>query len=343
MRPKVLLGISGGIDSFVSTLLLHDAGYEVTGVCFDFWESNDLHIVGQLYEQLGLTLIRRQEKDLFQRMVVDAFVRDYAQGRTPSPCCVCNSQVKWILLDRVAKELGIPHIATGHYVRIAQHEGHHYIHRGCDERKDQSYFLWSMPHQILSHSLTPLGTMTKDQVRQIAHERGYDQIVSRRESMGVCFLRGQDYRHFVTAHGQVTNTPGTIYAADGTRMGTHDGLFNYTIGQKRGIPTIEGQAMYVSAMNVADNSISVGTKASLERMELTIEQLNIINPHDLEASHLTVRVRGLGLNPEGAVKIKPLDSKTLHISLTDPAWAIAPGQPVAIYAGDRLVGGGVAI
>ncbi len=343
MAQKVLLGISGGIDSFVSTLLLQEQGYEVVGICFEFWNKGDLSAVQELYDSLGITLLQRNEKENFKKLVIEPFIQDYTQARTPSPCCICNSRVKWQLLDQVAQELDIPFIATGHYVNIVHEQDTYYIQQGKDPIKDQSYFLWNMPQHILSRSITPLGNYTKTQVRNIALERGYKTILARRESMSICFLEGQDYRNFITQHSHIHNTLGPIYTTDGTHIGQHDGLLNYTIGQKRGIPTPHATPLYVASMCVETNSIVVDTKENLHTLELTIGQINIPNPQDILAHDITVKVRGLGLNPTGYAVVKEIDHNTLHIRLSTPAWAIAPGQPVALYRNNRVIGGGIAV
>ncbi len=341
MSKKVLVGISGGIDSFVTVVMLQEQGYDVTGVCFDFWKANDLTIVQKMCNALHVPLIRRSERDIFKQLVVDSFIEDYINARTPSPCCVCNSYVKWVLLSKLSDELGIANIATGHYVNIKCENGHYYIYRGVDEVKDQSYFLWAINQEILAKSITPLGNFTKQQVRQFAFKKGYREILERKESMSVCFLRGRDYRDFIAEYAGVKNSPGNIYLEDGTLIGEHDGLLNYTVGQKRGIPSVNGVPQYVSSMNAAQNSLLVATKERLNSLQFKLTKLNIVNQDDLKLPHLSVCVRGLGLNPKGYAKVKMLDNDELDVQLENPAWAMAQGQPVVIYARDRIIGGGV--
>ena len=337
---RVLVGVSGGIDSFMTIVLLQEQGYEVIGICFDFWDENDLTIVEAMCQKLGITLIRRREDKIFKELIVDSFVNDYINARTPSPCCLCNSFVKWHLLNKVAKELNIEYIATGHYVKIKKHNKLYYIYRGEDPIKDQSYFLWDISQEILAKSITPLGDYKKSEVKEMASKRGYQDILSRRESMSICFLKGRDYREFVTEQSGVSNTTGFIYTRDGKLLGEHQGLLNYTIGQKRGIPTYNNTPMYVASMNIEDNTIIVDIKPNLHSLKFRLENYNIICKDDILADDISVMVRGLGLNPNGFAKITFLDDKNIEINLSEPAWALAPGQAVALYRKDRLIGGG---
>lgn len=343
MNKKVLVGISGGIDSFVSAVLLQEQGFEVVGVCFEFWEENDLTEVQTFCKSLGIEILQRQVQSLFKEYVVDTFVDDYMNARTPSPCCVCNGYVKWMLLSQLADELGIEHIATGHYVKIVQHNAHYYIRQGKDPVKDQSYFLWEISQKILAKSLTPLGDFTKQQVRAIAQERGFQSILLRKESMGVCFLKNIDYRDFISEYSGAKNIPGAIYTPLGELVGEHLGLLNYTIGQKRNIPLVAGKSMYVSAMNVEENSLTVDAKENLQSKKILLHKLNIVNMQDLESNNIWVRVRGLGLNPAGFAQVEILENDRLLIHLSEPAWAIAAGQPVVLYQDNRVIGGGVAM
>ena len=343
MNKKVLVGISGGIDSFVSAVLLQEQGFEVVGVCFEFWEENDLTEVQAFCEELGIAILQRKEQVVFKQHVVDAFVDDYLNARTPSPCCVCNGYVKWLLLNQLAEELNIPYIATGHYVKIVKHNEHYYIRQGKDPVKDQSYFLWEISQEILAKSLTPLGDFTKQEVRTIAQSKGFHTMLTRKESMGVCFLKNTDYRTFISEYSGIENTPGAIYSTNGTLIGEHQGLLNYTIGQKRNIPLVAGKPMYVASMNAETNSLTVDAKENVQTQKIVLDKLNIVNVEDLSANDIWVKVRGLGLNPAGFAKVQLLENNRLSIYLSEPAWAIAAGQPVVLYQANRVIGGGYVV
>ncbi|MDE7374129.1 MAG: tRNA 2-thiouridine(34) synthase MnmA, partial [Odoribacter sp.] len=250
---KVVVGMSGGIDSFVTALMLREKGYDVVGVSLELWEKNDLTAVEKICRALEIPLLCRHEREGFRQVVVEAFVRDYLSGYTPSPCCVCNRFVKWDALERVAAECGASRIATGHYVRIRQERGKYYICQGVDARKDQSYFLYGVSQKILSKALTPLGDYTKEEVRAWALAHGYEEVVRKKESMGVCFLRGTDYRDFIRQYAGADQKPGMILSRSGQPIGLHDGLLNYTVGQKRGMPLWYGEPMYVAEIDADRN------------------------------------------------------------------------------------------
>ena len=339
---KVVVGMSGGIDSFVTALMLKQKNYEVIGVTLELWGSNDLTAVEKLCESLQIPLIRRNGEELFKKVVVDSFVDGYLAARTPSPCCICNSYVKWELLNQAAIELGANYIATGHYVRITQIGKKYYIQKGIDTNKDQSYFLWGVSQDILSKAITPLGDYTKAEIKNWALSHGYEDIVRRKESMGVCFLRGMDYRDFIYSYRGATQRPGKILNRKGEEIGEHAGLLNYTVGQKREIPIVDGQALYVASMDAKQNTITADVKSSLCTMTLWVEQVYITDKTDLGAKDITVKVRGLGLNPVGFVEIEEWTGDRLKVMLSDSAWAVAPGQPIALFRGDRVIGGGIA-
>lgn len=334
--------MSGGIDSFVTALLLQQSGYEVIGVTLELWGKNDITAVQKVCHALNLPLISRNGEELFHSVVVRSFVEGYQAGYTPSPCCICNSYVKWTLLDEAATELGATRIATGHYVRIAQVNGRNYIRKGVDVHKDQSYFLWGIPSGILGKVITPLGDYTKTEVKAWALEHGYEELVRKRESMGICFLRGADYRDFIQQYSGVEQKPGAILNSSGQPIGAHTGLLNYTIGQKRGLPSVSGESLYVAEIDADRNVIIADVKPALQTTTLWVDQVNVICMDDLHATDVTVKIRGLGLNPEGYVSIESVSSGRLKVNLSDPAWAVAPGQPVAFYRGDVLIGGGIA-
>lgn len=340
---KVVVGMSGGIDSFVTALLLSRQGYEVIGVTLELWEKNDLSGVRASCEKLNIPLLCREGRDVFRQQVVDPFVKAYRTGLTPSPCCICNRLVKWTLLQQVADELGVEHIATGHYVRIIGREGRFYIRKGVDPQKDQSYFLWGVPQTLLKRALTPLGDYTKKQVKEWATRNGYGQLVRKRESMGICFLERRDYREFIRqyAGGDLGGKPGAILDRTGRVVGEHRGVLNYTVGQKKDMPQSDGQPLYVAVIDEKRNVIIADVKSGLWTKTLTIGQTSPIYPGDLQAGDITVKVRGIGLNPAGYVRIEKAERGRLIVHLTDPAWAVAPGQPVALYREDLLIGGGI--
>ena len=336
--------MSGGLDSFVTAMLLKEKGYEVTGVKLDLWDHDDRSELDDVCNRLGIQLLHCDGRELFRRVVVDDFVRGYIAAYTPSPCCICNGCVKWQLLKETADEMNIRLLATGHYVRIAAGNGKYFVFKGVDSDKDQSYFLWSLSQDILSRAITPLGLFTKGEVRKLAADRGYMQMVRKKESMGICFLHGRDYREFIREYvPDFRGSEGDIVDRIGNVIGRHKGLLNYTIGQRQGIPCVGGRPMYVARMDAGRNVITADLKEGLQTMTLCVGHVVVADSRDLQADDLQVKVRGIGLNPKGYVKkVIPAESG-LRVLLSDPAWAVAPGQPVAFYRGERLVGGGLAL
>lgn len=342
---RVVVGLSGGVDSFVTALLLQQRGYEVTGVYLDLWGEADVAALAVLCQRLHITFIREDGRELFRQKVVCPFIEGYCSGRTPNPCAICNNCIKWDLLKRVADRLGVTFIATGHYVRIAALNGLFYVHKGVDPHKDQSYFLWGLRQELLSRALTPLGDFTKEEVKTFARQHGYEGMADKKESMGICFLEGTDYRDFICKYvdKSVVCRPGNILDTDGRVIGEHTGLLNYTVGQKRELPLRDGQPLYVAKIESAANCIVADRKPGLCRTELCVKEVNIVAPSELYATDIEVKVRGLGLNPEGPATFSEQPDGTLKVWLSSPAWAVAPGQPVAFYRGDRLIGGGIAV
>lgn len=339
---RVVVGISGGLDSFVAALMLQRQGYEVAGVNLRLWGESDLSGVEEVCRGLGIPLTVRDGRELFRRTVVCGFVEGYLSGGTPSPCCVCNGAVKWRLLREAAAGLGADFLATGHYVRIEERRGRHYVRKGIDPRKDQSYFLWEMEQEILAKALTPLGGFTKAEVRAWALAQGYAGMAGRRESMGVCFLEGGDYRRFLREFTGREPEAGEIVDRKGKVIGRHAGILHYTVGQRQGLPVVDGRSMYVAEIDAERNLIVADGKEGLWTTELRVEGGRFVSREDLFASDLKVRVRGLGLNPGGSVRVEEEGENRLRVHLTEPAWAVAPGQPVAFYREDLLVGGGIA-
>lgn len=344
MKERVLVGLSGGIDSWMTALLLQKQGYEVIGLNLSLWHDKTNEGLQELCSRAEIPLWRYDGRKVFREKVVAFFVQEYRQGRTPNPCTVCNTVVKWELLRRAADESGIKKIATGHYVRIRKQGNHFYIFKGKDPVKDQSYFLWGIEEEILARTLTPLGDYTKAEVRRLAVAEGYGELAHRKESMGICFLEGTDYREFVAAQADAEGSrEGWIRDRRGEIVGQHSGLLNYTVGQKRGMPVVEGGQLYVAEIRPGKNEIFADTKENLFRTRLEIDRVHVIEEKDLEERGIEVKVRGLGQNPLGEVRISREENGKLVLHLSSPAWAPAPGQPVALYQRERLLGGGILV
>ena len=329
----VLLGFSGGIDSFAAVGLLQAAGYHVTALTLDMRGDSALLEKARLRAgALGIPWRMRSVRERFEREVVDYFTDSYFRGRTPAPCTRCNSRIKWPCLAAEADALGIRYIATGHYFRITSAGGKRYVTRAADNRKDQSYYLWDLPQEVLDRVLTPMGTVIK---RNIVEE-----LADRRESMGVCFLEGRPCRDFLRSRDKTEALrPGPIIDSAGHRLGTHDGAALYTIGQKKGLDLPPGWA--VVAIDTAANRIVAGEEKLLLHRTLEVGECRLVESDEVfGARDIRAVIRGIGRNPEGYAAVFPAASG-IRIELEDPAWAPAAGQPVVLYRGERVVGGGI--
>ena len=234
----------------------------------------------------------------------------------------------------MATKAGIEKIATGHYVRIKEEGEKFYLYKGIDPQKDQSYFLWGLSQEILCSACTPLGDYTKTEVKALAAQQGYTLLARKKESMGICFLEGQDYREFILQQiPQFAENSGNIVDLSGAIIGRHKGLLNYTIGQKRDMPVRNGFPLYVARIDVASNTIVAAEKSELFSHTLWLEHLRFHRESDLYADKMEIKVRGLGLNPPGYIRVQKESEHLWKINLAAPAWAVAPGQPAALYCG----------
>jgi tRNA-specific 2-thiouridylase len=348
--------MSGGTDSSVAAMLLQSEGYEVIGVTLRLWDhSGKANIPAgapqfiieakELANSLNIPHHVVDARKDFKDNVIRFFVEEYLAGRTPSPCIHCNPNIKWKLLIEKANELGCDYIATGHYVKIKEERGFYYIHKGKDPAKDQSYFLWNLNQDILSRTLTPLGNYTKQEVRDKAREFGFREVAEKKESMGVCFVENMDYRNFLKQQRPDLDEkigPGRVIDTKGNELGTHMGYPYYTVGQKRDLELKEKKGLMVSEIIPETNTLVLDHRNNLNRTQFRVRDYYLINRKDIQAENIRTIVRGLGLNPEGYSRLHLVDETLMEIELDNAAWAIAPGQPVAFYIEDRLIGGGFA-
>lgn len=347
-NKRVLLGMSGGTDSSVSAMLLQQAGYEVIGVTFRFYElggsQEHLNDARALAERLGIEHITYDARDVFKEQIVDYFVEEYLAGKTPVPCTLCNNYLKWPLLAKIADEMGIYHIATGHYVRKKMVDGKYYIIPGADDDKDQSFFLWGIPQSILERMLLPMGDLTKAWVRSYAAERGFSRVSTKKDSLGVCFCP-MDYRTFLknNAAEQIENIgKGCFIDEAGGFIAMHEGYPFYTIGQRRGLGIDLNRAVFVKEIHSERNEIVLGDLASLEKRVMWLKDWHTIDEERLfTATDLVVKIRyRKQLNH---CKVALTNDNLLRIDLDEPLTAVAVGQAAAFYQGELLVGGGIIV
>ena len=332
-QQGVVLGFSGGIDSCASARWLIERGYRVVAVTIDtMYDDELLSSAEQKAKELGIEWMKVDATERFRSEIIDYFINSYRRGLTPAPCTRCNPIIKWHTLLNVANDLGIYHIATGHYFNVVQHRGHHYVAKGADPVKDQSYYLWGLGEEILSRALTPMGSAIKSEIKA--------NLTNKSESMGICFLRGKHYTEFLQDEG-VELTPGSILSTDGTPLSTHNGIARYTIGQKRGEGIPEG--LRVIDISSEDNSLTVGKNELLYKRRLYIRETYIVDKEELLTSQdITIKIRGIGRNPEKYVSVNEWHDGYV-IECDDSAWAPAKGQPLVLYRGNLVIGGGIVV
>jgi tRNA-specific 2-thiouridylase len=324
--------------------LLQDAGYEVVGVTFRFYEKDDcteyLDDARDLCRRLGIQHIVSDQRELFKTTIIDYFVSEYMSGHTPVPCTLCNNHLKWPLLRQIADEMGIYYIATGHYVRKQEIDGFWHIINGADEDKNQSFFLWGLPQDILNRMVLPMGGLTKQRVREIAEERGFLKAAKKKDSLGVCFCP-MDYRSFLRARvPSEAIQKGKFVDTNGEFIAFHEGYPFYTIGQRRGLGIDLNQAVFVKDIVPAENKVVLGDLRSLERTEMRLKDWNIINPEQLLGKDdVVVKIRYR--KQENRCTVTLLSDNTLLVRLHEPLTAIAPGQAAAFYRNNTLLGGGI--
>ena len=341
---KVLLGMSGGTDSSVAALLLQDAGYEVTGVTFRFYEKDGnteyLDDARDLCRRLGIPHIVSDHREAFRTMIIDYFIREYMEGHTPVPCTLCNNFLKWPLLRQLADEQGIYHLSTGHYVRKRNIDGCWHITTGADADKDQSFFLWGLPQDILERMLLPMGDLTKLRVREIAEERGFLKAATKKDSIGVCFCP-MDYRSFLRQEVPAACIQkGKFLDEAGNFIAWHEGYPFYTIGQRRGLGIDLNRAVFVKEILPSENKVVLGDLKSLEKTEMLLKDWCITNPEILLGKDdVIVKIRYRKQANRCTVTL--LLDNTLRVQLHEPLTAIANGQAAAFYRDDVVLGGGI--
>jgi tRNA-specific 2-thiouridylase len=342
MNGPTAIAVSGGVDSLVSAYLLKQRERDVFGIHFltgyeKLAESNTegIQFLGQKF---GLPVVVIDLEKQFKTMVVDYFVAAYQNGKTPNPCLVCNPAIKFGVLFDEARRLGASRLATGHYARVASGQGGRYrLRRGMDERKDQSYFLSRLTQAQLARASFPLGTWTKAQVRALAAEKGL-QPLTQQESQDVCFIRGTSYADFLIRTSGICPPPGEIVDTAGHRVGTHNGLHRYTVGQRRGINCPASQAFYVIRIDTQRNRLVVGFRDELAAQSCRVTNINWIAgvPEGPMAIDTRIRYRHTAVSST----VSPIGRNAAVVCFDQPQDAVTPGQGAVFYRGDEVIGGG---
>lgn len=339
---KIVVGLSGGMDSAVAALLLTEEGHEVVGATIDLFPpppggEGDAP-ARRAATLLGIPHSVLDARGEFEERVIGYFGREYRSGRTPNPCVVCNAEVKFAALLAYADELGAEAVATGHYARIERTGGRALLLRGADRRKDQSYFLCRIPPRVLSRALFPLGGLTKDAARRISAERGLD-LHQRPESQEICFLHGADYRAFLARTGAVAESPGDILDMRGAVIGRHPGIARFTVGQRMGRWLPSAGRRYVVAIDPGRGSITAGEEADLLRPGCAVIDINwLITPAPAGPFRAFVKIRSA--HPPAPAAVLPGPGGSAEVRFDEPQKAVTPGQAAVFYDGDVVLGGG---
>ena len=338
-KQKVLVGMSGGIDSTATCLMLREQGYDIVGLTLWVWGEKPVE-AAQLAEQMGIEHHIADEREAFRKIIVQNFIDEYRQGRTPNPCVMCNPLFKFRILTEWADRLDCDFIATGHYTRLEEHGGHIYILTGDDDKKDQSYFLWRLSQEVLRRCIFPLGTLTKPQVRDYLRSKGYKLKAEEGESMEVCFIKG-DYRDFLREHSPEIDQEigkGWFVNAAGVKLGEHKGFPYYTIGQRKGLEIALGKPAYVLKINPQKNTVMLGDAEELKTRHMLVEDDRFVDETEaMNSPQLSVRIRYR--SKPIPCTLRRLDDGRLLVNFQSEASAIAPGQSAVFYIGNRLVGG----
>ncbi len=372
-NKRVLLGMSGGTDSSVAALLLQEAGYEVTGITFRFYEPEGdtayLDEARSMAKSLGIRHIVCDEREEF-RFITNYFIGEYLIGHTPFPCARCNSTLKWYALIREADRLGIRYVATGHYAILEQLEGVSHIRKARDADKDQSFFLWGLGYPTLDRMILPLGNLLKAEVREIAARHGFKRIAEKRDSLGVCFCPG-DYREFLkhqlplrdsldAVKGALTSLypdltyeslsfldrkeelpPGEIVDEEGHLLGKHEGYPFYTVGQRRRLGLFsQNRPLFVKEIHPNENKVVVAEWASLQKQCLRLVGWNLNDWREV-CNRDDVDVKIFYRKPAVKCRVTLDSDHRLTVQLEEPLYAVATGQAAVFYRGDVLLGGGI--
>jgi tRNA-specific 2-thiouridylase len=354
---KVLVAMSGGIDSTVVALMLHEQGYEVIGITMKTWDYassggskketgccnldsfNDARAAAVHHGFPHYILDIREE---FGGFVVENFVDEYLAGRTPNPCVMCNTHIKWRALLKRANAMDCEFIATGHYAKVSEENGRHLISKGIDETKDQSYVLWGLQQDLLGRTLLPIGGYRKTAIRQMAHDFGYPELAKKSESYEICFVPDNDYRGFLKRNVEGLEERmkgGTFVDKQGKILGQHKGYPFYTIGQRKGLDIALGKPAFVTAIDPNTNTVVLGDEEDLMKKDMHVAKMNYIKyPGINDGMEATIRIRYKDMGSLGTLYN---NDTGIRVSFYENAKGIAPGQSAVFYEGDDVIGGGI--
>ncbi len=350
----VVVGMSGGVDSSVAAYLLKKEGYKVIGITMELWRKETPEEISQeggccslssiddarrVCEALEIPHYVLNFKEVFKEAVVDNFIQEYTCGRTPNPCIRCNRYVKWEALLQRSLELGADYIATGHYAKIEKlPNGRYAVVKSVTDKKDQTYALYNLTQEQLSHTLFPVGAFEKEEIRKIAKEAGL-LVASKKDSQEICFIPDDDYGKFLRESGVTLPPPGDFVNKEGKVLGTHKGIYQYTIGQRKGLGIAAESPYYVCDISVPNNQVVLGSNADVFTTRLFCNQINYMGEaHFTEGQKVSAKIR-YGAK-ESPCSLHYVDEETLQCDFDEPVRAVTPGQAVVFYEGSAVLGGG---
>lgn len=355
-KGRVLVAMSGGVDSSVTAMLLHDEGYEVIGITMKTWDYassgggkketgccslDSINDARNLAVRFGFPHYILDLRSEFGDRIIDNFVDEYMAGRTPNPCVLCNTYIKWEALLKRAEMLDCEYIATGHYAKIRKESHRYVVSKGKDDFKDQSYVLWGLAQDSLARTLFPLGNFFKREIRQLAADGGFAELASKKESYEICFIPDNDYRSFLKRKKPVLEKAedGDFVLSDGTVIGKHRGYPYYTIGQRKGLEIALGEPMFVTDIDPVTNTIVLGKKEELLGNTMTVGKYNLVKYSTL-ADDMVANTKIRYKDPGAPATLNMEDGKIIAI-FHKKVIAITPGQSAVFYEGDDLLGGGI--
>lgn len=354
---KVLVAMSGGVDSSVSAALLHQQGYEVVGVTMKTWDYaqsggskketgccslDSINDARALAVQLGFPHFILDLREEFGESVIEHFVDEYLAGRTPNPCILCNTYIKWDALLRRANRLNCDYIATGHYAKLRQQDGRQVLCVGVDRQKDQTYVLWGVDQSCLQRTIFPVGGYTKAEIRNLCHELGFERLARKKDSYEICFVPDNDYRGFLKRRRpqrMEALSQGTFVTTDGRVVGQHEGYPFFTIGQRKGLVAM-GEPYYVVDIQPETNTVVIGRQADLADRRLEVRNVNLNKYAQLPEVGLPAITKIRYNDPGSPSWVRPLEPGRVEVIFEEPVRAATPGQAAVFYEDDDVLGGG---